>query len=164
MPLLPVDYSRTFACVMQAEVTPVPTSGRPVHRRDRTDRKFKLPDTSTVYPAPSLVKLFKHQFPLTPTQPLSWRQRLRLLNSRRIDRASKQKLHNFDTPPLSLHNSHRTLPAPEPHPPSLHNMCHLRSADLRARNPIWAPALIYRRASHRSYRLRSAPACQERCS
>ena len=50
----------------------------------------------------------------------------------RIDLPKKQNLHNFDTPALAVHNSLRTLPAPEPYPPTLRRMCHLRSADLLA--------------------------------
>ena len=38
---------------------------------------------------------------------------------------------NFYTPKLAVHNPHRTLPAPEPHPPSLARMYHLGSADLQ---------------------------------
>ena len=32
---------------------------------------------------------------------------------------------------MAVHNSHRTLPAPEPRPPTLRRVCHLRSADLQ---------------------------------
>ena len=39
-------------------------------------------------------------------------------NLERIDRPNKQKLHNFNITALTIHNSHRTLPAPEPHPAS----------------------------------------------
>jgi len=45
-------------------------------------------------------------------------------------------LHNFDTPAMAVHNSHRTLPAPAPHPPTLRRMCHLRSADLQPQDLI----------------------------
>ena len=37
------------------------------------------------------------------------------------------KLHNLDQPALAVNNAHCTLPAPEPHPPTLRRMCHLRS-------------------------------------
>ena len=38
---------------------------------------------------------------------------------------------NFYPPALAVHNSHRTLPVPAPHPPTLRRMYHLRSADLQ---------------------------------
>ena len=57
-------------------------------------------------------------------------------------------MHNFGTPALAVHNTHRTLPAPEPHPPTLRRMCHLRSPDLQPRSPLWPPALIHRGALH----------------
>ena len=45
----------------------------------RTERKFKLPATFAYYTRSTLfVTLIKHLFPLTPTQPLSWRQKLHL--------------------------------------------------------------------------------------
>ena len=53
-----------------------------------------------------------------------------------------QKLHHFDTPPFADHNAHRTLPAPAQYQPARRRMCHLRSADLPARSPLWPPALI----------------------
>jgi len=37
---------------------------------------------------------------------------------------------------MAVHNSHRTLPAPAPHPPTLRRMCHLRSADLQPQDLI----------------------------
>ena len=39
-------------------------------------------------------------------------------------------------PALADHNAHRTLPAPEPHPPTLRRMCHLRSAALQPQGLI----------------------------
>ena len=51
------------------------------YARDLTGRKFKLPATSTQYTRSTpLVKRIKHLLLLTSTQPLSWSQRLHLLN------------------------------------------------------------------------------------
>ena len=47
-----------------------------------------------------------------------------------------QKSLKFYAAALAVHNTHRTLPAPEPHPPTLRRMCHLRSADLQPQHPI----------------------------
>ena len=53
-----------------------------------------------------------------------------------IDRPNKQELHIFDTPALAVHNSHRTLPAPEPYRFTLRHMCHFCSADLQPQGLI----------------------------
>ena len=53
-----------------------------------------------------------------------------------IDRPNKQELHIFDTPALAVHNSHRTLAAPEPYRHTLRQMCHLRSAGLQPQSLI----------------------------
>ena len=47
-----------------------------------------------------------------------------------------EKLHNFYAPALAVHNSHRTLPEPDPHPPTLRRWCDLRSADLQPQGLI----------------------------
>ncbi len=52
------------------------------------------------------------------------------------------------TPEFSFHNPRRTVSAPAPHPPTLRSICHLRSADLQPRSPLWPPALICRGALH----------------
>ena len=54
----------------------------------------------------------------------------------KIDRPNKQKLHNFHKTALADYNSPRTLPAPEPHPPTPYRMCHLRREDLQPQGLI----------------------------
>ena len=53
-----------------------------------------------------------------------------------MSRPTKQNLHNFHMTALAVHNSQGTLLAPEPHPPTLRRMCHLRSADLQPQGLI----------------------------
>ena len=56
--------------------------------------------------------------------------------SKQVGRPTSQKLPNLDRSAQAIHNIHRTLPAPKPHPPTLRRICHLRSADLQPQDLI----------------------------